>query len=79
MKASITEAVYSEPSKPYRPDWDDLDSRPLPQWYDEAKVGIFLHWGVYCVPGYGSEWFWIYWNSKYIQARVLLVGVSVFC
>lgn len=37
-----------------------LDSRPLPRWYDEAKVGIFLHWGVYSVPTYGSEWF--LWN-----------------
>jgi hypothetical protein len=25
--------------------------RPLPQWYDEAKVGIFMHFGVYSVPG----------------------------
>lgn len=50
----------------YHPDWANLDTRPLPQWYDEAKVGIFLHWGVYCVPGFGSEWFWAYWSSKYI-------------
>lgn len=30
----------------YEPTWESLDNRPLPQWYDEAKVGIFLHWGV---------------------------------
>ena len=29
----------------YEPTWDSLDKRPLPQWYDRAKFGIFLHWG----------------------------------
>lgn len=44
--------------KKYKPEWDDLDTRPLPQWYDSAKIGIFLHWGVYSVPCFKSEWFW---------------------
>ena len=35
----------------YTPDWDSLDSRPLPKWYDEAKIGIFMHFGPYSVPG----------------------------
>ena len=35
----------------YTPDWDSLDSRPLPTWYDEAKIGIFMHFGPYSVPG----------------------------
>ena len=26
--------------------------RPLPQWYDDAKLGIFIHWGPYAVPCY---------------------------
>ena len=47
----------------YQPNWESIDSRPLPTWYDEAKVGIFLHWGVFSVPGFGSEWFWWYWQS----------------
>lgn len=28
-------------SDKYKPNWESLDSRPLPQWYDEAKVGKF--------------------------------------
>ena len=40
----------------YTPDWDSLDARPLPAWYDESKVGIFIHWGVYSVPSFFSEW-----------------------
>ena len=47
----------------YTPDWPSLDSRPLPSWYDEAKVGIFMHWGVFSVPSFGSEWFWNRWQS----------------
>ena len=35
----------------YEPNWQSLDSRPLPKWFDEAKVGIFMHLGPYAVPG----------------------------
>jgi len=47
----------------YDPTWDSLDSRPLPAWYDGAKVGIFMHFGPYAVPGVGSEWFWSRWHN----------------
>ncbi|OWF56521.1 alpha-L-fucosidase-like [Mizuhopecten yessoensis] len=47
-------------AKRYQPNWESLDARPLPAWYDEAKIGIFLHWGVYSVPAFGSAWFWYY-------------------
>ncbi|TMS18401.1 Tissue alpha-L-fucosidase [Larimichthys crocea] len=44
----------------YSPDWTSLDKRPLPEWYDEAKLGIFIQWGVYSVPASGknAEWIW---------------------
>ncbi|XP_034840732.1 tissue alpha-L-fucosidase isoform X1 [Maniola hyperantus] len=48
--------------KTYAPNWKDLDTRPLPEWYDKAKIGIFMHWGVYSVPSFGSEWFWSNWK-----------------
>jgi alpha-L-fucosidase len=37
----------------YTPDWASIDSRPLPQWFTDAKFGIFIHWGVYSVPAWG--------------------------
>lgn len=52
----------------YIPDWNSLDSRPLPAWYDEAKVGIFIHWGVFSVPSFGSEWFWYNWQTSRLPA-----------
>ncbi len=41
----------------YTPDWASLDKRPLPTWYDESKIGIFIHWGVFSVPSVASEWY----------------------
>lgn len=48
----------------YTPDWPSLDSRPLPDWFDEAKFGVFVHWGVFSVPAWGSEWFWWHWKGE---------------
>jgi alpha-L-fucosidase len=48
----------------YKPTWESLDSRPLPQWYSDSKIGIFIHWGVFSVPSFGNEWFWKNWHDK---------------
>jgi alpha-L-fucosidase len=47
----------------YEPNWESLDSRPAPEWYLDAKLGIFIHWGVYSVPAFAApdsyaEWYW---------------------
>jgi alpha-L-fucosidase len=42
---------------PFRSTWDSLASYKVPQWYQDGKFGIFIHWGVYSVPAYGSEWY----------------------
>ncbi|OQV20299.1 Alpha-L-fucosidase [Hypsibius exemplaris] len=47
----------------YDPTWASLDTRPLPNWFDESKLGIFIHWGVYSEIGYNSEWVWWYWKG----------------
>ncbi|KAF2355646.1 Glycoside hydrolase family 29 [Trinorchestia longiramus] len=61
---------YGAAQAPYDETWESLDSRPLPAWYDEAKIGIFIHWGVFSVPSFGSEWFWSAWaggNTRYVD------------
>jgi len=55
--------IDSNDAKRYLPNWESLDTRPLPQWYDDAKFGIFIVWGVYSVPAYGNEWFWHNWKG----------------
>ncbi len=42
---------------PFRADWESLKSYKVPDWYSDAKFGIFIHWGVYSVPAFGSEWY----------------------
>jgi len=39
-------------SRTYQPNWDSLDKRPIPEWFNRAKFGIFVHWGVYSVPAW---------------------------
>jgi len=42
---------------PYAADWESLCQYPEPKWYKDAKLGIFIHWGVYSVPAFSSEWY----------------------
>lgn len=41
----------------YKADWASLSGHKTPEWYMHDKVGVFIHWGIYSVPGYGSEWY----------------------
>lgn len=50
------------PQKVYTPDWKSLDKRPIPTWFQDAKFGIFIHWGLYSVPAWSpkgtyAEWY----------------------
>ena len=67
--ASIILMTSMAVSQTYSPTWESLDSRPIPQWFQDAKFGIFLHWGLYSVPAWGptegvgvyekyAEWYW---------------------
>ena len=55
--------VQLNAQKVYQPNWESIDSRPVPEWFENAKFGIFIHWGLYSVPSWGpigqySEWYW---------------------
>jgi len=41
----------------YEPSWESLTRHPVPEWLQDAKFGIYAHWGVYSVPAYGNEWY----------------------
>ena len=49
---------------PYTDTWESLSHWQPPKWYQNAKFGIFIHWGVYSVPAYDNEW---YPRNMYIQ------------
>jgi alpha-L-fucosidase len=61
--ALLAKLVTPLNAQPYQPTWDSIDKRPTPPWFEDAKFGIFIHWGVYAVPGWGpkgtyAEWYW---------------------
>jgi alpha-L-fucosidase len=43
---------------PYAPTWNSLKTHRTPQWFQEAKFGIYTHWGVYSVPAHGPNATW---------------------
>jgi alpha-L-fucosidase len=45
-------AVGAQAPSQYEPTIESLNKHPLPQWYADAKLGIFVHWGLYSVPGW---------------------------
>ena len=49
---------------PFAPNWASLARFKTPEWYQDAKFGIFIHWGVYSVPAFGNEW---YPRNMYLQ------------
>jgi len=63
---------YSQ--KAYQATWESIDSRPIPVWFEDAKFGIFIHWGLFSVPSWGltegkvyekyAEWYWWRMNPQ---------------
>ena len=66
----VVAAAAALAAPPFEPNWESLDRRPNPAWFQEARFGIFIHWGLYSVPSWAAagvpkeqqyaEW---YWNS----------------
>jgi alpha-L-fucosidase len=48
----FTSLCHAQTAVHYEPTLESLNSHPLPQWYADAKLGIFVHWGLYSVPGW---------------------------
>ncbi len=63
-------AIGNAYGQPYQANWASIDSRPIPEWFQDAKFGIFIHWGLYAVPAWApanadigiyakyAEWYW---------------------
>src|SRR5436305_4352158 len=55
--ALLREVDKIDQEGPFRPDWESLQKYEVPEWYKDAKLGIFIHWGVYSVPAFANEWY----------------------
>ncbi|HEY4290361.1 MAG TPA: alpha-L-fucosidase [Puia sp.] len=51
-------------AQPWQANWESLDRRPVPAWYTDAKFGIFIHWGVYSVPGFSKKGQYAEWYQE---------------
>ncbi|MEO1448191.1 MAG: alpha-L-fucosidase [Bacteroidota bacterium] len=52
-----TNRNLEKPEFRFEPNWESLRKYEIPAWFADAKFGIFIHWGAYSVPAYGSEWY----------------------
>jgi alpha-L-fucosidase len=79
-------AVNLSAQQKYRANWESIDSRPIPQWFTDAKFGIFVHWGLYSVPAWGplpadganvydcyAEWYWSQLSNENSPVHQLFV------
>jgi alpha-L-fucosidase len=76
-------APFGASAQTYLPNWESLDTRPVPAWFTDAKFGIFIHWGLYSVPAYApvgipneqpyAEW---YWNSMAVGKERLRPNIT---
>ncbi len=61
----ITNACNTQQKQAFEPTFGSLEQAdPVPEWFKDAKFGIYFHWGVYSVPAFANEW---YPRSMYIQ------------
>ena len=42
---------------PFRDDWQSLSEYEVPKWYERLRFGIFIHYGLFTVPAFDSEWY----------------------
>jgi len=76
----------SKEIEPFTTEWESLKKhQAVPEWFADAKFGIYFHWGVYSVPGWGSEWYprWMYvrdrkgWGDKIYSYHIKTYGKDV--
>ena len=65
LVAAAVATAGSNPKRegPYEPTTKSLRQHQVPQWFEDAKFGIFIHWGPYAVPAY-HEWYVVFMSPK---------------
>lgn len=87
MAVSPPGCGYLSEQAKYEPMWESLKQYEVPEWFKDAKFGIYTHWGVYAVPAAGSEWYprhmyeqghWLYEHHKRTWGDQLEFGYKDF-
>ncbi|MGW4644285.1 alpha-L-fucosidase [Sphaerisporangium sp. NPDC004334] len=51
-------AFATDGPQSYTASWSSVDQHPpAPEWFQDAKFGIYYHWGVFSVPAFANEWY----------------------
>lgn len=58
-------------NKKYKSTWKSIDSRPVPEWFADAKFGIFIHWGPYSVPAWTPKGTYSEWYQYWLENKTL--------
>ena len=53
----------------YEPTWESLDRRPVADWFQDSKFGIFIHWGPYSVPAWSPKGTYEEWYQQWLQSE----------
>ena len=53
----------------YTPTWPSINARPVPAWFEDAKFGIFIHWGLYSVPAFSRRDWYAEWYQIQLQEQ----------
>src|SRR5450759_732948 len=64
VNAAVERIEQGVAAGPFAATWDSLSAYQAPDWYQDAKFGIFIHWGLYSVPAFANEW---YPRKMYVQ------------
>lgn len=78
---SATVLGKAQETKRFEPNWESIAKQyKIPEWYKDAKFGIFIHWGVYSVPAYHDEWYprWMYKNDENTRGMVYDYHVATY-
>jgi alpha-L-fucosidase len=57
MAAGLGTARFLHAGQMWGPTWNSLTKHTTPTWFQDAKFGIYFHWGVYSVPAFDNEWY----------------------
>jgi alpha-L-fucosidase len=57
ISSAMTRVDQAVAQGPFQANWQSLEAYQVPDWYRDAKFGIFIHWGAYSVPAFDSEWY----------------------
>ena len=79
LAAASSWRTFAQEQKPtdskFTPEWNSLEKHTVPDWYQNAKLGIFIHWGLYSVPAWAPpsgelgkvDWTKWFYNNAYAE------------